>query len=140
VTGKENCLPWLTSQPKKLTIPHGKVLGMFLGKQKYRPKMLNLETTLDEVVSLFLSVENGAKLPVSITETVHKRTTVMNERQMAMTLADILGSKFDAERSGLIFSIGLVNSVHCYKMTVCELSKMETVLALFCADYIFPLD
>lgn len=93
-----------------------------------------------EVVNLFLSVENGAKLPVSITETVHKHPTVMNERRMAMTLADILGSKFDAESSGLTFGIGLLNSVHCYKMTVCELSKMETILALFCADYIFPVD
>jgi len=140
VSAMESCLPRLPSQPKKLTIPPGKVLGMFLGKQKYRPKMLNLEATVVEVVNLFLSVENGAKLPVSVTETVHKRPIVMNERRMAMTLADILGSKFDAERSGLTFSIGLVNSIHCYKMTVCELSKMEMILSLFCADCIFPLD
>jgi len=140
VTARESCLPRSSSQLKKVTIPPGKVLGMCLGKQKYRPKMLNLEATVDEVVNLFLSVENGAMLPVSITETVHKRPIVMNERRMAMTLADILGSNFDAERSGLTFSIGLVNSVHCYKMTVCELSKMETILALFCADHIFPLD
>jgi len=140
MTARESCLPQPTSTPKKLTIPRGKAMGLFLGKQKYRPKLLNLKATVDEVVNLFLSVETGAILPVSMTETVNKLPTVMNSRLMAMTLADHLGSKFDAKTKGLTFCIGSVNSILCYKMTVCELSKMEKILAIFCVDYIIPVD
>jgi len=139
VTARESCLPPLTSTPKKLTIPLGKVMGMFLDKQKYRPKVLNLKSTVDEVVNLFLSVETGAILPVSMTET-DKPPTVMNSSLMAMTLADNLGSKFDAKTKGLTFCIGPVNSILCYKMTVCELSTMEKILAIFCMDFILPVE
>jgi len=59
---------------------------------------------------------------------------------MAMTLADNLGSKFDAKTKGLTFCIGPVNSTLCYKMTVCELSTMEKILAIFCMDFILPVD
>merc|ERR1719474_135680 len=132
VTSRESRLPVVAGETKKITVPPGKVMGMFLGKKDYRFQILKLNSSLHDVVNLFLCIENGAKLPVSFTETKINRPRIMSESRMAMTISENLGKQFDVKTQGLTFSTGSVNSKLCYKMSVCELSSMEKIFAIFC--------
>jgi len=134
---------WLTAResrlavviaPKKIRLPPGNVMGMFQTKKDYLFQILNLDSTFDEVVDLFLCKESGNRLPVSFSITEAKRPTVMTNTRMRTTLSENLGPKFDAGNEGLYFTTGCVNSGVCYKMTLVELSRIETIFSLTCPE------
>jgi len=134
---------WLTSResrlavvivPKKIRVPPGNVMGMFHTKKNYLFQILNLDSTFDEVVDLFLCKESGNRLPVSFSKTEAKRPTIMTTTRMRTTLSENLGPKFDAGNEGLCFTIGCVNSGACYKMNLVELSMIERVFSLTCPE------
>jgi len=134
---------WLTAResrlavviaPKKIRLPPGNVMGMFQTKKDYLFQILNLDSTFDEVVDLFLSKESGNRLPISFSKTEAKRPTVMSNTRMRTTLSENLGPKFDAGNEGLYFTTGCVNSRVCYKMTLVELSRIETIFSLTCPE------
>jgi hypothetical protein len=120
------------NEPKKIILPPGQVMGMFLCKKNHRAKILNLNWSIDKVVNLLLIKENGVKLPVSFSKIELERPRVISERQMAMSLRQNLGSHFDPKIQGLTFAIGSVNSKICYKMTVCKLIDIEKMISTLC--------
>jgi len=114
-------------EPKKIAVPDGKVMGMLLGKEDYRFQILDLNSSLDEVVNLFLFIECGVRLSLSFAENDFIQPKIMSKRRMAMTIKENLGPQFDVKTQGLTFSTGFVNSDLCYKMTVCQLTTMENI-------------
>jgi len=130
---------WLTTResrlavlivPKKIRLPPGNVMGMFHRKKDYLFQILNLDSTFDEVVDLFLYKESGIRLPVSFSKTEAKRPTIMSNTRMRTTLSENLGPKFDAGNEGLYFTTGCINSGACYKMSLVELSMIERIFSL----------
>jgi len=120
--------------PKKISLPPGKVMAMFHTKTDYLFQILNLDSTFNEVVDLFLFKESGNRLPVSFSKTGVKRPTIMTTTRMRTTLSENLGPQFDAQNQGLIFSTGCINSGACYKMNLVELSTLEQTFSMICPD------
>jgi len=126
-----NSEPIETIRQKSIKLAPGKVMGMFLCKKGYKFKMLNLNSSIDEVVDVFLMAECGAKLPISFSKTERSRSQIMSKKLTAENLVDSLGPQFDAKTQGLVFAIGSVNSKLCYKMTVCGLGRIEGMLTIY---------
>jgi len=114
---------------KKIKIPPRKVMGMFHTKKDYRFQILSLNSTLDEIVDLFLFKESGTRLPVSFSKTEVNQPRIMSVRRMGTTLTKNLGPQFDARKQGLFFTAGCVNSELCYKMKLVELSIIENLFS-----------
>jgi len=129
LTGRESRLSLMFS-PKHIHLAPGKVMGMFIKKKDYRFQILNLNSTLDKVVDVFLLKESGTNLRLSFSKSGLSRPKVMSNSRMKNTLANSLGPQFDAKKQGVVFAMGPVNSKLCYKMSVCELSKIEKIFSL----------
>lgn len=115
----------------KMDLPAGSVLVMQLTKENPRFRLINLESTLNEVVDNFLSSNSGGvSLPVSFTESENLRPKLMKANRMAMTIRDNLGRNLDVLKQGLTFSVGPVNSKLCYKMIVVDLGQMQKIYSL----------
>jgi len=126
-----NSEPIETIRQNSIKVAPGKVMGMFLYKKGYQFKMLNLNSSIDEVVDVFLMAECGAKLPISFSKTERSRSQIMSKKLTAENLVDSLGPQFDAKTQGLVFAIGSVNSKFCYKMSVCGLGRIERMLTIY---------
>jgi len=131
VTARESRLPIIPSEPKKITLQSGEVMGMYLSKKGYMFQILSLNSSLDEVVELFLIPETGATLPLSFNENNMNRPKIMSKNRMQMTIEQNLGPDFDAKTKGLMFCSGVVNSRICYKMAMCDLSTIENLFSMF---------
>jgi len=129
LTGRESRLSSVLS-PKRIHLPPGKVMGMYLKKKEYHFQILNLNSTLDKVVDVFLVKESGTNLRLSFSKSGLSRPKVMSNSRMKNTLANSLGPQFDAKKQGVVFAMGPVNSKLCFKMSVCELSKIEKIFSL----------
>ena len=93
--------------------------------------MINLDSTLNELVEPFLSENSGGvKLPVSFTESEKVRPKLMKENRMGMTIRDSLGRNLDVSIQGLTFLVGPLNSKLCYKMTVVDLGQLQKIFSL----------
>jgi len=125
-------IPCLDDNPpvSKIAVPRGKVLALCLTKYEQRFRLLNLKTSLEEVVETFLSPDGGRKLPISFTDSQKYRPRVMSPNQMAMTIEESLGKHLDTEKQGLTFSVGALNTKFCYKMCVCDLVQLQRILSL----------
>jgi len=106
----------------------GMVLAMCLSKDGHRFEQLNLNMSLENVVSTFLITDNKPKLPVSFTESKKSRPKIMERNQMVKTIAENID--LDVKTQGLIFSTGLVNSRLCYKVCLGDLGQMQKILAV----------
>jgi len=113
-----------------MPVEPGMVLAMYLTNGGHRFKCLNLDMSLDVVVSTFLCTDNKIKLPVSITESNKSLPMIMGRNQMVKTIAENVGPYFDVKMQGLIFTIGSVNSKLCYKMCLGDLGPMQKILSL----------
>jgi len=120
--------------PKKIKLPPGKVMGMFISKNDYLFQILNLNSSLNEVVDLFLFKENGVRLPIGFSKTEANQSRIMSIKKMRNTLAENLGPLFDAKNQGLVFVTGHVNSKLCYKMSSCDLSKIERIFSFLSSE------
>jgi len=116
--------------PKKIRLPPGKVIGLFISKNDYLFQILSLNSSLNEVVDLFLCKESGAWLPISFSRTQANQPRIMSIKNMRNTLAENLGPLFDAKNQGLVFATGHINSKLCYKMSLCEMSKIESFFSV----------
>jgi len=113
----------------KMIISPGHVLVMQLTKGDPRFRLINLDSSLKDLVENFLST-NGVSLPISFTESENVRPKLMKENRMAMTIRDNLGRNLDVSTQGLTFSVGPLNSKLCYKMTVVDLSQLQKIFSL----------
>lgn len=120
----------LVFSPKRIHLAPGKVMGMFLKKKEYHFQILNLNSSLDKVVDVFLLKETGNNLRLSFSKSGLSQPKVMSTNRMKNTLANSLGPQFDAKKQGVVFATGPVNSKLCVKMSVCELSKIEKIFSL----------
>jgi len=108
-------------------------MGMFIlkkVKEEHLFQVLNLNSSLDEVVDKFLFKLTGVRLPISFRKTEANLPETIIIRNMGITLSESLGPQFDPNNQGLVFSSGAVNSKYCYKISVCELSMIETLFFL----------
>jgi len=113
-----------------IPVEPGMVLAMYLTNGGHRFKCLDLDLSLDVVVSTFPGTNNKIKLPVSITESNKSLPLIMGRNQMVKTIAENVGPYFDVKMHGLIFAIGSVNSKLCYKMCLGDLGQMQNILSL----------
>lgn len=126
----ESCLLVKTLSPKKMPVRSGMVWAMHLAKEVPRFKMLNLSTTLKQVVDTFLSFETGKSLPVSFTFSKVSRPKLLSAEKMDMALSEVLKGYLDESTQGLSFFVGPVNTKLCYKMSVCELNNLEQLFSM----------
>jgi len=113
-----------------MPVEPGMVLAMYLTNDGHQFKQLNLDMSLEDVVSTFLSRDNKIKLPVSITEPKKAFPMIMERNQMVKSIAENVGPYFDVKTQGLIFSTGLVNSKLCHKVCLGDLGQMQKILSL----------
>jgi len=119
-----------TLTPKKMPVRSGMVWAMHLSKNVPRFKMLNLSTTLKQVVDTFLSLETGKSLPLSFTFSKVSRPKLLSAEKMEMALSEVLKGNLDETTQGLSFFVGPVNTKLCYKMSVCELNNLEQLFSM----------
>jgi len=115
-------------------VDHGMVLVMYLTKYGHRFKQLRLDISLEDVVATFLGVDSKIKLPMSINLSKKSHPMILGRSQMGKTIAENLGPNFDVKTQGLIFSIGLVNSILCYKVSLGDLRQMQKIFSLDVKD------
>jgi len=127
---RESRLSIIIPKRKRILLSPGEVMGMFILKEVKEENLfqiLNLNSTLDEVVDKFLIKVTGVRLPIRLPKTEANLSKTISIRKMGITLSESLGPQFDPNNQGLVFSAGPVNSKYCYKISVCELSIIETL-------------
>jgi len=127
---RESGLSSIIPKRKRILLSPGEVMCMFIlkkVKEEHLFQILNLNSSLDEVVDKFLAKVTGVRLPISFPKTKANLPKTISIRKMGITLSESLGPQFDPSRQGLVFSSGHVNSKYCYKISVCELGVIETL-------------
>jgi len=119
---------------KSILLLPGKVVGMFILKGDWLFQILNLNSSLDEVVDKFLVKESGVRLPLNFLRARDNPPKNISINSMERTLAATLGKDFDAQSQGLLFATGAVNSKLCYKMTVCALREIKNIVSFLCPE------
>jgi len=133
VSGRESPLSTSTlNLPQNIMLPPGTVMSVFLSNKGYLFKVLNLNLSVDDVINIFLCADGGPRLPMSFSKTEQNPPRIMSKRMMAANLAENLGPQFDTKTQGLTFATGSLNSRLCYKMSVCELGKIEKMFSTHC--------
>jgi len=119
---------------KSILLLPGKVMGMFILKGNWKFQILNLNSSLNEVVDQFLFKESGIRLPLSFSQVGDNPPKNLSIHRMESTLASNLGKDFDAQTQGLVFATGPVNSKLCYKMSVCALRDIKKIVSFLCPE------
>jgi len=132
-TTRDSYLSAAISSKSILLLP-GKVMGMFILKGNWLFQILNLNSSLNEVVNQFMFKESGVRLPLSYSRAGDNPPKNLSIDRMESTLSSNLGKDFDAQSQGLVFATGPVNSKLCYKMSVCALRDIKKIISLLCPE------
>jgi len=110
---------------EEMPVSPGMVWAMLRTKTGQKFQLLNLSSSLQEVVDTFLRVETGKSLPVSFTLSTNTPPKLLPPREMDMALSENLKGYLDEETQGLSFFVGPVNTKLCYKMYVSDLEQLQ---------------